>query len=374
MDGESLLMHPGPVLLDPEVVQAMHRPAESHHDSAFYALYDACCESLQVMFGTVGRAIVLPGSGRLGLEAAIVTACRPGDRTLHLVNGAFGGWMAEMARRVGCDVTVLELPWEEPLDPRRVERALVDGGPYRLVSAVHSETSTGQLNPVEAIGPLCRAAGALFLVDAVSSLGVTPIDMDAHAIDLCASASQKGLCAPMGLSAVALGPKAWEELRSGVRGAAPSYALDLMRWEGFWSGGVPRAYPVVPSTHLVRALRQALRQIEAEGLQARFVRHARVAHAVHESVCALGLQPWARVPSPAVTAIVLPADVPGATVVSELARRGILVAEGIGRLAGRVVRVSHMGPQATLGHLATTLRALAEVLLAHGYQCETVPQ
>ena len=200
MESDPLLMIPGPVMLSDAVVQALARPAISHHSPDYNGVFDECIEILGRIFGTDGQVAILPGSGRLGLEAAITSMIRQGDRTLHLVNGFFAKWMVLIAERVGAQATKLETPWEEPITPQALKGTLLDAQrrnqPYELVTVVHSETSTGQLNPVSALGAICREFSTVLLVDAISSLGCAPLSMERDDVDLCVTASQKGLCAP----------------------------------------------------------------------------------------------------------------------------------------------------------------------------------
>ena len=205
---EPLLMIPGPVMLTDEVIQALARPAVSHHEPAYNKILDECIGALAHLFDTSGMLAILPGSGRLGLEAAITSLIRPGDRTLHLVNGFFAGWITEIAQRAGAHVTILDAPWRHPFPAETLRQALRDSQRhdkrFALVTAVHSETATALLNPIAELGAICREFETLFLVDAISSFGCAPLSMERDHIDLCITASQKGLCAPLGLSVVAV--------------------------------------------------------------------------------------------------------------------------------------------------------------------------
>lgn len=375
MNPHQLLMIPGPVMLTDEVIQALARPAISHHDPSYNGVLDECVQILTHIFGADGLVAILPGSGRLGLEAAITSMIRPGDRTLHLVNGFFARWMALIAERAGAQTTELETPWEQPFPTEKLQEALLyaqgRNQPYTLVTAVHSETSTGLLNPVAELGAICREFKTFFLVDAISSLGCAPLSMQRDNIDLCVTASQKGLCAPLGLSAVAVGPRALQELARDGRGPSQSYALDLTRWGKFFAASVPRPYPVVPAPHLVYALHASLQQIDAEGLSVRIARHQRVAAATRQGLAALGLEIYAALPSPSVTAAKVPEDLTSSQIIQGLlAKHQILIASGMGDMAGGIVRISHIGIQANPEPQLRTLRGLADVLNALGHACD----
>jgi aspartate aminotransferase-like enzyme len=370
-------MIPGPVMLTEEVIQALARPAVSHHDPHYNALLDECIDLLKDIFGTDGLVIILPGSGRLGLEAAITTVVRPGDRTLHLINGFFARWMAEIAKRAGAQTTIVETSWEKPFPADNLREALrrarQRNEPYTLVTATHSETSTGQLNPVSDLGAFCRDYETLFLVDAISSVGCAPLSMEEDRIDLCITASQKGLCAPLGLSVVAIGEPAFEKLSKNKRGTSQSYALDLMGWVTFFASEVPRSYPVIPAPHLVYALHTSLQQIFEEGLSARVARHQRIAAATRQGISALGLECFAAVPSPSVTAVKVPDRLSGSEIIRRLqAKHGIQIASGMGEMADRIVRISHIGVQAMPEPQLRVLRSLADVLNDLGYACNAM--
>jgi aspartate aminotransferase-like enzyme len=372
---EPLLMVPGPVMLTDEVIQALVRPAVSHHDPAYNKILDECIEALAHLFDTSGMLAILPGSGRLGLEAAITSLIRPGDRTLHLVNGFFAGWITEIAQRAGAHVTILDAPWRHPFPAETLRQALRHSQRhdkrFALVTAVHSETATALLNPIAELGAVCREFGTLFLVDAISSFGCAPLSMERDHIDLCVTASQKGLCAPLGLSVVAAGPRALTELTQVGRKTAQTYALDLLRWTRFFAAQVPRPYPVIPSPHLVYALYASLQQIEAEGLSARVQRHERIAAATRKGIAALGLECFPRVPSPAVTASKVPEGMSSADIIRQLLdKHNIQIAAGMGDMADRMIRISHIGIQAMPEPQLRTLHALAGVLNDLGYGCD----
>lgn len=375
MESDPLLMIPGPVILSEAVIQALSRPAISHHDPSYNRVLDECVEILAGVFGTDGQVAILPGSGRLGLEAGITSIVRPGDRTLHLVNGFFAKWMVLIAERAGAQVTELEISWEQPLTTQELHGALLDAQrrnqPYKLVTAVHSETSTGQLNPVSSLGAICREFNTFLLVDAISSLGCAPLSMERDNIDLCATASQKGLCAPLGLSIVAVGRRALEKLTQGRRKPPQSYALDLGRWQKFYAAPLPRPYPVVPSPHLVYALHASLKEIQAEGLSTRITRHQHIAAATKQGINALGLEYFASAPSPSVSAIKVPDGLSSSEIIRRLLEEHqIQIARGMGEMADQLVRISHIGIQASPELQLRTLRSLACVLNDLGHGCD----
>ncbi|MBM4050098.1 MAG: alanine--glyoxylate aminotransferase family protein, partial [Planctomycetes bacterium] len=267
-----LIMTPGPIAVDDRVIAAMQRPVIPHYHPSFIQTMDDTMGMLKRIFGTSGDAIILPGSARIGLEAGVCSVVERGDKTLHIVNGCFGKWVSEIAARAGAVPTVLESEWGGVLDLNRVEDALKKAA-YKLVTVVHSETSTGAVNPIREIGEIIRRHSALYMVDAISSLGALPLAMDEMGIDLCATGSQKALGSITGLSVVGVAPRAFEVMRARKQ-VCQSYALDLSRWPGmFLNKQSSRPYPVIPSTHLVYALQTACRLLLEEGLPARLERH-----------------------------------------------------------------------------------------------------
>lgn len=366
-----LLMIPGPVEIDPAVMAAVPQWAVNHHDPDYIAVYDRALAHLHTVLGTAGQCVILPGSGRVGLEAAIASLTRPGDATLHLTNGFFGGWTPDMARRAGCNPTVLELPWEQPVDPAVLRQALA-GGTYRLVTVVHCETSTGVVNPVAELGAICREAGTLLMVDGIAAAGCLPVAMDEMNIDVYGAASQKGLGALLGLSMVGLGARALQTLRRQTASSpCQSYALDLSRWEPFFGAPVPRPYPVVPSAHLVLGLAAALDAIAAEGLTARYRRHETMSLATRAAATAMGLELYPQGSPPGSLSVVrVPAGLAAADILRAIKERhGIEIGGGMGPLKGAVLRIAHMNCQADPKLLLPTLEALGQVLQSLGHNC-----
>lgn len=368
--GEPLLMVPGPVPVSAEVLAAAALPPVFHHAASHYRLFDETRAMLAEILGCRGSVEIMPGGGRLGLEAAIRTTVGPGDRVLLCSNGFFAGWLEQIARRTGAAVDVLSDPPGSPADTARARAALAGahrgGRPYRLVLAVHCETATGTVTPLRPLGEACREYGALLLADAVSSAGVVPLDMEADLVDLCGTASQKGLGSLMGLSVVGIGERARAAWAEESRPGCDSFALDLTRWRAR-PGDPTVLYPVVPSPTLVLALHRAARLLLDEGLKARFARHEAAAGAVREILAGAGLKPFGSSPTSGLTTVELPADVPASRVQRRvLDEHGVLVATGMGADVQRLLRVSHMGLQAYPGPLRRTLRAVLGVLAEEG--------
>jgi aspartate aminotransferase-like enzyme len=267
---------------------------------------------------------------------------------------------------------VLDSEWGGVLDLNRVEDALKKAA-YKLVTVVHSETSTGAVNPIREIGEIVRRHSALYLVDAISSLGALPLSMDDMGIDLCATGSQKALGSITGLSIVGVAPRAYEVMRARKQ-VCQSYALDLGRWPGmFLNKQSSRPYPVIPSTHLVYALQTACRLVLEEGLPARLERHRRFAEATRRAVAAIGLElfPDRRVVGDSLTGVKPPSGLHDSRI-TEIMRdkHGIIVGGGLYDLKGKLFRISHMGVQASPLYLLPTLDALEKTLAELGHKFE----
>lgn len=373
---KTLLMEPGPTEIDFRVVQAMVRPTIHHQSAEFADVMDRTCQLLQPIFGTRGEVVLLPASGRGGLEAAVASFYTPGSPVLILTNGVFGNMLANIARSVGADVTTFTAPPGTPFDLEGLERELQRLRPT-LVGMVHCETSTGMVNPVADICRIAKAHGALTLVDAVAGLGGAQMLMDTWSVDICVTSSQKALGALAGLAAVALAPGVEQALRNRAQASRGMY-LDLLRWYQGWlprerGGDLRFGYRRLPwtmATHLVFALEEACRIIlEEEGLTARLNRHARIAAAFRQAVAAAGLRvvPEPGYEAPTVTAFYPPEGVEAAEVITALKEDyGILISGGLEELRGKILRVGHMAETARPAPVVATLQALQRELAKRG--------
>lgn len=360
---ETLLMGPGPSLVPPEVYRALSRPTIGHLDPRFIALMDEIKEMLRTVMGTRNEVTLpLSGTGSAGMEAAFVNLVEPGDPVLVLVNGVFGTRMVDVASRLGADVDRLDFEWGTPVVPEAVAGKLAERS-YRLVAVVHAETSTGVRNPVEAIGELVKPTGALYLVDAVTSLGGMAVEADAWGADVVYSGSQKCLSCPPGLAPFTVSERAMERIRSRKR-KVPNWYLDVGLLVGYWAGGT-RAYHHTAPINMLYGLYQALRLILEEGLETVFQRH-RQAHALLvEGLEAMGLEmlvePAWRLPM--LNAVKVPAGADEARVRRRLLEEeAIEIGGGLGPLAGKIWRIGLMGHTARPESVERVLAALKKSL------------
>jgi len=363
-------MTPGPVAVDERIIEAMNRPAIAHYHPEYFDVFNKTMEMLKSVFGTSGDVIILPGSGRVGMEASIVSIADPGDRILCIVTGTFGRWFVQIAKRARCKVRILEGKWGGAINPEEVEKILKEEE-LKAVTVVHSETSTGACNPIETVGKICKDYEVLHIVDAISSLGCMNLNMDKMNIDLCLSASQKGIGGIVGLALVGVSDRAYKVMKE-KKEISQSFALDLKRWrDQFFGHEYPRPYPVIPSTHLVYALNEACKLIMEEGLENRLSRCRKVAQAVRKSMIALGLElfPEERDAADSLTAVKPPEGISDSDIVHTMREKyDVMIGGSIFELKGKLFRISHMGVQASMNYLVPTLAALERTLVDLGYK------
>lgn len=369
---ERLLLGPGPSNISPRVIRAMTLPLMGYLDPTFLKVMDEVVELLRQVFRTSNQfTLALSGTGTAGMEAALVNMLEPGDTAVVGTHGLFGQRIADIAARCGARVITVDAKWGQTLDPLEVEQALKDAGQVKLLAAVHVETSTGVVQPLAPLAELARSHNALFLVDAVTSLGGVDLRVDEWGIDICYSATQKCVGAPPGLSPITLSPRAVEALRQ-RRVPVQSFYLDLLLLERYWL--TSRVYHHTASMPMVYALREALMMVMEEGLEARYERHTRNADALKAGLAALGIRALAPQGSQAapLTAALVPEGVDEARVRRNLLNEyGIEIGGGFGPLAGKVWRIGLMGESSKGSHVLTLLHALETLLAREG--CEIAP-
>jgi alanine-glyoxylate transaminase/serine-glyoxylate transaminase/serine-pyruvate transaminase len=355
-----LLLGPGPSPVPRRVLDAMAHPTIGHLDPAFLALMDEVRDGLRFVFQTQNpMTLAMSGTGSAGMETVIVNLVEPGDRVLVAVNGVFGGRLAEVARRAGAAVSTVDAPWGRALEPARVIEAVKRDRPH-VVAIVHAETSTGVANPIEGLADAVHDAGALLVVDCVTSLGGMPVEIDAWGVDAAYSGTQKCLSCPPGLSPVTLGPRAVAKLDA-RKTKVQSWYLDLSLVKAYW--GQERAYHHTAPINMLYALHEALAIVREEGLPARFARHrdahARLAAALPDLGLDFVSEAGHRLPM--LNAISAPPD--EATLRRRLLdEHGIEVGGGLGDFKGKAWRVGLMGHGATASSVDALVSALRSLL------------
>lgn len=364
-----LLLGPGPSMVHPRVLRAMSTPLLGHLDPAFLAVMNDIQASLRQVFRTTNRfTIAVSGTGSAGMEASIVNLVEPGDAVIIGVNGVFGTRLATVVERCGGKAVRVEAPWGEIIEPESIETALQRSGPVKAVVLVHAETSTGAWQPIDAIGRLCRTHNALFVVDAVTSLGGVPLEVDQWGIDVCYSGTQKCLSCPPGLAPLTVSDRALAAITQ-RHTPCQSWYLDLSLVADYWAEG-SRAYHHTAPVSMLYALREALRLVEEEGLPARFARHHLNSDALVAGLTAIGLTPLppAGHRLPMLTCVTVPAHIDEAAVRTQLLQTfGIEIGGGLGPLKGKVWRIGLMGESCTEANVLTLLNALEEIGIRSGW-------
>jgi alanine-glyoxylate transaminase/serine-glyoxylate transaminase/serine-pyruvate transaminase len=357
------LMIPGPIQPADEVLQAMGGPVHPHYGPEWTALFNETLGMLRQVYGTRGDVMILVGSGSSALDACLGSALSSGEQVVIGVNGWFGERLVAIAQAYGLEVIQVTAPWGRPLDPADFRKAFDAHPQARLAAVVHLETSTTIVNPIEEIGPLAARQGRVLLVDAVSSLGGIPVRMDDWGIGLCASASQKCLGAPPGLSTVAVSPSAWE-LIDRDPGKGHGWYLNLRLWRQFatdWAGWHP--YPITMATNNVMALRAGLQGLLAEGIESRMERYRGLAMRLRRGLRKIGMQPYTpdELMAPVLTAAFGPPGVATGEIVDYMAEvHHTKIAGGLGdQLKDKIFRIGHMSPTVGEADIDQVVKQLA---------------
>jgi alanine-glyoxylate transaminase/serine-glyoxylate transaminase/serine-pyruvate transaminase len=365
------LMGPGPSPVHPRVLKAMSTPLVGHLDPSFIEIMDETQELLRYAFQTDNKwTIPVSGTGSAAMEAAIGNLVEPGDTFLAPTNGYFGDRMAEMARRAGGDVVRVGAPWGEPLDPDDVGDAMAEFDPD-VFGFVHAETSTGaKQTHVPELTEIAHDHDALVVADTVTSIGGVELRVDDWNVDAAYAGPQKCLSCPPGASPLTLNDPAMEKVLD--RDEKPrSWYLDLSLLEGYW--GDERAYHHTAPVSNVYALREALRLVAEEGIEARWERHERMAGALKAGVEAmgLGLNPEDDYWLPSLNAVRVPDGVDdGAVIDYVLEHYDLEIASGLGDLAGDVFRIGCMGHGARPENVTLVVAALADAFESLGAEVD----
>jgi alanine-glyoxylate transaminase/serine-glyoxylate transaminase/serine-pyruvate transaminase len=302
------------------------------------------------------------------METVMANLIEAGDEVVVGVHGAFGTRMAEVAERQGAMVHKVEAPWGQIIEPAQIEAALKAAKKPKLVAIVHAETSTGIHQPIEEISELAHRHGAMIAIDAVTSLGCVPVEIDKWKIDACYSCTQKGIGAPPGLSPVTFSAAAMDSIRK-RKTKCRSWYFDVALIEHYW--GPDRLYHHTAPITMNYALYEALRIVVEEGLETRWRRHRANAAAFQAGVRAMGLELAAQegYRLPQLSAVAVPANIDEAKVRAELLRLfNIEIAAGLGPLKGKIWRVGLMGEGSRRENVMLILNALEEILGSMGFE------
>ncbi|MDA1014642.1 MAG: aminotransferase class V-fold PLP-dependent enzyme [Planctomycetota bacterium] len=361
-----ILMGPGPSEIHPRVLAAMAAPTVGHLDPYFLQIMDEVQSMLRQVFRTRNEmTLAVSGTGSAGMEACVVNLIERGDRMVVGVNGVFGGRMTDTAERAGAEVTRIERPFGEVFSVDDVAEA-VDRVQPKVVGLVHAETSTGALQPLEEISRVVHDAGALLLVDCVTSLGGLPVEIDKWQVDAAYSGTQKCLSCPPGLAPVTFSANAVEAMDARTS-KVQSWYLDMSMVRQYW--GENRAYHHTAPINMNYGLHEALRLALDEGLETRFARHQRNHGALKAGLAALGIRYSVAegMQLPMLNSVLIPDGVNDGEVRSTLLNRfGIEIGGGLGPMKGKTWRIGLMGEASREPNVLLFLAALEACLAAQG--------
>ena len=352
------LFTPGPTPVPPQVLAALGEPVLHHRAPDFREVYARVLARLKEVHRTENDVLLFTCSGTGAFESAIVSLCSPGERVLAVSAGSFGERWGSMARTYGCEVEELKYAWGETPTADDLQRKLTEIDPVSLVFLVHSETSTGVVADIQSLAAVAKDAGALVVVDGVSSLGAVPLEMDDWNLDVVISGSQKALMTPPGLDTAAVSDAAWEQV---ARSTLPSFYFD---WDKTRKAQQKLDSAFTPAVSLIVALDVALGLLLEEGLDAVFERHVRLGRACRAGVKAMGLELFSPDDdrSAVVTATHMPAGIPSSDLTRALRDgHGITIAAGQGDVKEAIFRIGHIGWYDEFD-IATALSAIELVL------------
>ena len=359
---QRVLLGPGPSDVPPRVLAALARPTIGHLDPVFLRVMDEVRARLREVFRTRNEmTLAVSGTGSAGMETVFVNLVEPGDRVLVAVNGVFGGRMVDVAQRCGATVEQVEAPWGRAFEQEQIIDAIRRTRP-KLVAVVNAETSTGVHQPVDRLGAAAREAGALLVIDCVTSLGGMPVEIDGWGVDAAYSGTQKCLSCPPGLSPVTLSARAVEKLDR-RKNKVQSWYLDLSMVRQYW--GSERFYHHTAPVNMLVALHEALGVVLEEGLEKRFARHRESHEMLRAGLKELGIEYVSQEGHhlPMLNAVKIPDGVDDLTVRRRLLNEyGIEIGGGLGAFKGKAWRIGLMGHGSTKRNVALVLAALREVL------------
>lgn len=359
------LMGPGPSDVYPRILEALGRPTIGHLDPMFVAMMDEIKVMLRYAFQTK-NALTMPVSapGSAGMETAFVNLVEPGDKVVVCQNGVFGGRMKENVERCGGVAVMVEDAWGAAVDPNKVEDALKANPDTKILAFVHAETSTGAQSDAKTLAAIARKHGCLTIVDAVTSLGGTPLMVDDWSLDAVYSGTQKCLSCVPGLSPVTFSEPALERVKA-RKTKVQSWFMDLTLVLGYWSGGGKRAYHHTAPINALYGLHEALVILQEEGIENAWTRHRRNHEALRAGIEAMGLSFVVKADDrlPQLNAISIPAGVDEAVVRTRLLNEFSLeIGAGLGAMAGKIWRIGLMGCASNQRNVLFCLGALDAVL------------
>ncbi|RJQ44006.1 MAG: alanine--glyoxylate aminotransferase family protein [Gaiellales bacterium] len=362
------LMTPGPTQIPPEVLLAAAQPIIHHRTAEYSELFARVIEGLKLVFQTENDVLFFASSGTGAMESAVVNLGSPGDRVLVCSSGKFGERWHQLAETYGLEAELLSYEYGQPVKPEDIADALDDGAGYKAVYVTHSETSTGVVNDIEAIGAIVKDHEAVLVADAVSGLGSAELKTDEWHVDVVVAGSQKALMLPPGLGFASVSEKAWALAEQST---IPKYYLDWKKARAGIRQEKPTT-PFTPAVSLTVALDAALKMMREEGLDSLFARHRAMGRASREAIKAMGLELF----SPddercsSVTSVLMPAGVDDGQLRTLMRDKyGVQVAGGQGSMKGNIFRIGHCGYY-NYSDIIVTITALELALRELGHPLE----
>jgi len=358
---------PGPTPLPDEALAAQSAPMIDHRGTEFEALLREISTGIATLIGTSEEILLITGSGSGALEAAVVNTLSPGDRVLAVTIGSFGDRFAKIAEVFGAKVDRFEIEWGLAAEPAALAAHLAANPAYRAILLTHNETSTGVTNPIRELAAVAHVARdePLIIVDGISGLGAMPFEMDAWGIDMVLSASQKAWMASPGMAIAAVGERA---RAAETKALMPRFYWDFAEARRWAAKGQT---PWTPAVSVLFGLQVGVRRLLKEGREGTWARHAAVAGGVQAGLESLGLRLLAPVErrSHTVTAARLPDGLEWAPFNAAMRAKGLIVAGGQGKLAGRILRFGHMG-DVGIDEMADAIRVIGETLGEFGHPAD----
>jgi aspartate aminotransferase-like enzyme len=355
------LLTPGPTPIYPKALQAMLGADMHHRTQEFRNIFLAVLADLKLVMGTAHDVLVLVASGTGAMEASVTNCFSPGDHVIVCTAGKFGERWVEMTRAFGLDVLVIEAPYGKTVRPETLEKALAANPDVKGVFVQASETSTGAMHDVRAMGEAIKKTNAIFIVDAITGLGTMPLDIDSWSLDIVIGGSQKAFMVPPGIAFLSISPKAWAHVETAK---LPRFYFNLKKERKNAANG-ESAWTA--STALILALNEALQYIKSIGMAKLIDNAADLARATREACQALGLELFSSEnPSASVTAVKAPQGLDSGVIVKEFRQRfGSIIANGQGEMKGRIFRIAHLG-YFDVADLFAVIAELELILYANG--------
>jgi len=360
------LFSPGPTMLPPEVLLKMAEPIMHHREPEFERMLAEIREGLKYLFQTKNEVLVFTSSGTGAMEGAVSNILSKGDKALVVRGGKFGERWGEICKAYGIEFIPIDVEWGRAVDPKQIQKALASNSSVRGVYTQASETSTGARHPIHEIAKIVKKyEETVLVVDAITGIGVFDLPMDVWGIDVLISGSQKALMLPPGLSFAALSDKAWKSVE---RSNLPKFYFDFKKE---LKSAQKNQNSFTPAISLFVGLKESLRLIRKEGLEAVFRRHEKLAEATRAAAKALGLELYAPdSPSNAVTAVKVPEGIQGGKLKNLFFERfGITVAGGQDQAKGKIIRIAHLGYYERLD-MVMVISALEMLLKEMGHKFE----